>query len=283
MDMNRTRALYYSGGMHVALLLAMIFGLPDLFEAMREPEPMVISVDVLPISEVSNVMKGQKLMKEKKAKAENKQEPKKPTPKIKSSQENTPEPEKAPQVEEKPKPEEKKEAEKPKPEKEEKKEEPKKPTEQKKEKPEETEDLDSILEAVKKQAQEKKDETGKDDASEEKQNISDKYDSSQPLSLSERDAIVSQFYRCWRVPAGSREDYTLIVTLKVVVASDGTVQQIDLAKDQARYNSDTFFRAAADSAVRAVKMCSPLQNLPPDKYETWKDMELTFNPKDLLY
>lgn len=283
MDMNRTRALYYSGGMHVALLLAMIFGLPDLFEAMREPEPMVISVDVLPISEVSNVMKGQKLMKEKKAKAENKPEPKKPTPKIKSSQENTPEPEKAPQVEEKPKPEEKKEAEKPKPEKEEKKEEPKKPTEQKKEKPEETEDLDSILEAVKKQAQEKKDETGKDDASEEKQNISDKYDSSQPLSLSERDAIVSQFYRCWRVPAGSREDYTLIVTLKVVVASDGTVQQIDLAKDQARYNSDTFFRAAADSAVRAVKMCSPLQNLPPDKYETWKDMELTFNPKDLLY
>jgi hypothetical protein len=47
--------------------------------------------------------------------------------------------------------------------------------------------------------------------------------------------------------------------------------------------SDPFYRAAAESALRAVlnPQCSPLK-LPPDKYEQWKILELTFNPKDLL-
>ncbi len=284
MDVNRSRALYYSGGMHVALLLAMIFGLPDLFEAMREPEPMVISVEVLPMSEMSNVMKGQKLNKEKKAKVEDKPIPPKPQPKVKTEAPAEPEKkEELPKDEPEKKPEPVKEPEVKKPEPEKKKVEEKKKEEKKKDKPKEVDELESILKAVKEEAQEKKDDVAKDDASTKSENISDKYDSSQPLSLSERDAIVSQFYRCWSIPAGAKDAYALVVTLKLVVASDGTVQQIELAKDKARYGSDTFFRAAADSAVRAVKMCSPLKNLPPDKYDTWKDMELTFNPKDLLY
>jgi hypothetical protein len=52
--------------------------------------------------------------------------------------------------------------------------------------------------------------------------------------------------------------------------------------EMGRYNSDTFYRAAADSAVRATHECSPLKNLPPDKYGSWKEMELTFNPADML-
>ena len=44
-----------------------------------------------------------------------------------------------------------------------------------------------------------------------------------------------------------------------------------------------FFRAAADSARRAVQECSPLKNLSPEKYQTWRDMEMTFNPKDMLF
>ena len=53
--------------------------------------------------------------------------------------------------------------------------------------------------------------------------------------------------------------------------------------DTARAASDSFFRAAAESALRAVKNpnCSPLK-VPLDKYDEWKTMTLTFNPKDLL-
>jgi hypothetical protein len=53
--------------------------------------------------------------------------------------------------------------------------------------------------------------------------------------------------------------------------------------DQARLSSDPVFRAAAMSAERALRMpqCTPLA-LPPDKYDEWQSMTLTFNPKDML-
>jgi hypothetical protein len=46
---------------------------------------------------------------------------------------------------------------------------------------------------------------------------------------------------------------------------------------------DPFYRSAAESALRAVlnPQCSPLK-LPPEKFDQWKTLELTFNPKDLL-
>ena len=53
--------------------------------------------------------------------------------------------------------------------------------------------------------------------------------------------------------------------------------------DTGRYAADAFFRAAADSAKRAVlnPQCSPL-HVPPDKYEAWHNLDLFFNPKDVL-
>jgi hypothetical protein len=45
---------------------------------------------------------------------------------------------------------------------------------------------------------------------------------------------------------------------------------------------EEFFRAAAESAYRAVKKCTPLRQLPVTKYERWRDIELTFNPKEML-
>jgi hypothetical protein len=46
---------------------------------------------------------------------------------------------------------------------------------------------------------------------------------------------------------------------------------------------DPLYRAAAESARRAFfnPQCTPLK-LPADKYATWKDMVVDFNPKDAL-
>jgi hypothetical protein len=43
------------------------------------------------------------------------------------------------------------------------------------------------------------------------------------------------------------------------------------------------FRAAADSAVRAVYKCNPIKNLPTNKYNSWKEMRLNFDPSMQLY
>jgi hypothetical protein len=102
------------------------------------------------------------------------------------------------------------------------------------------------------------------------------------LTTAEKDLLIQQIEQCWNVPAGARDAENLIIEIKAVVNRDGTVDQATVV-DMARYNSDPFFRAAADSARRAVlnPRCHPLK-VPPDKYEEWHNLDLRFNPKDLL-
>ena len=102
------------------------------------------------------------------------------------------------------------------------------------------------------------------------------------LSTSEKDTIIAQIEQCWNPPAGAKDAKNLVITLSVQLASDGTPQTVQVV-DQGRYNSDGFFRSAADSAVRAVRnpSCVPLK-VPPDKFDQWKNMTLNFDPRDLL-
>lgn len=105
---------------------------------------------------------------------------------------------------------------------------------------------------------------------------------SDTLALSEMDALRYQLARCWNIPSGAMNAEDLIVDVRIQVNPDRTVKAAEIV-DQSRYNSDSFFRAAADSARRAVfnPMCSPLA-LPADKYEVWKDILIRFNPKDMF-
>jgi hypothetical protein len=81
-----------------------------------------------------------------------------------------------------------------------------------------------------------------------------------------------------------RGDYTLSVEVRILLYPDGRVKKASIAQSlYGRYQSDTIFRAAADSALRAVQLASPLKNLPADKYSSWKDMVVNFDPKEMLY
>ena len=64
--------------------------------------------------------------------------------------------------------------------------------------------------------------------------------------------------------------------------SDGTVRQARII-DQGRLESDPFFRAAAESALRAVlnPRCNPLK-LPPEKFKQWQNMTLIFDPQKMF-
>lgn len=102
------------------------------------------------------------------------------------------------------------------------------------------------------------------------------------LSTSEKDTIIAQIEKCWSPPIGAKDAKNLVITLRVQLAADGTAQTVQIV-DQGRYNSDGFFKAAADSAVRAIHNpnCVPLK-VPPDKFDQWKNMTLNFDPRDLL-
>ena len=101
------------------------------------------------------------------------------------------------------------------------------------------------------------------------------------LSGDELAALRQQMAECWNIPAGAKSAENLIVELHLIVGPDGVVQSAEVA-DTARMN-DPFYRAAAESALRAVKNphCSPLK-LPADKYEKWRELILQFDPKQML-
>ena len=282
MRQERKKGITRSATLHFFLLVFAIFGLPALLVPNREIEPSAITVEILPITGITNVKpsevlpaptEAEKPKEEKKLKEEPKkaEKPKpKPQPRVKT-EEPKPKPEPVPKLEEK-----KKEAMK-KPEEEKKKEKEKKPKE---------EDLMAVLKAVKETAEKEEGKESKPvtDGGSKSKSLSQKYDPTQLLSMSEKDAIRSQFAKCWNVPAGAKDAHELIVVLDVELNRDGSLVKASIASaSRSRYLTDSFFRAAADSALRAVHKCSPLQGLPPEKFDTWREMELTFDPKEMLF
>ncbi len=102
------------------------------------------------------------------------------------------------------------------------------------------------------------------------------------MSMSEMDALRQQLAGCWNVIAGAADAQNLAVDIQVTVNSDKTVAAARVV-DQGRYGSDALFRAAADSALRALRApaCTPLA-LPDGKYEQWKSMTINFDPKTMF-
>ncbi|HEV2161749.1 MAG TPA: cell envelope integrity protein TolA [Stellaceae bacterium] len=100
------------------------------------------------------------------------------------------------------------------------------------------------------------------------------------LSVSELDLVKQQIEQCWNVPAGARGAQDLTPEFRVSMNPDGTVRSATLMNPQRL--SDPFFQAAAESAMRALRnpTCQPLK-LPPQKYDLWQTFTITFDPKDL--
>jgi len=96
------------------------------------------------------------------------------------------------------------------------------------------------------------------------------------MTMSEIDALRSQMMKCWNVPVGAPDPRALVLSLKIQLNQDGSVAGMpQLVETQGL--SDPYFRAASESAIRAVKMCGPY-TLPVEKYETWSSVTVVFDP-----
>ena len=102
------------------------------------------------------------------------------------------------------------------------------------------------------------------------------------LSLSEEDALRAQIFGCWSVPLGLPYDENLLVRIKLKLKQDGTIVKSEVL-DHERMNrpGQSFYKVLAESALRAVRICQPLK-VPPTGYERWKDIQLNFNPTEML-
>ena len=102
------------------------------------------------------------------------------------------------------------------------------------------------------------------------------------LTLSEEDALRAQIFGCWSVPLGLPYDQNLLVRIKLKLKKDGTIMKSEIL-DHQRMNrpGQKFYKVLAESALRAVRLCQPLK-VPPTGYEKWKEIQLNFNPEEML-
>lgn len=283
--------LTVSAVVHLGLLILAITGLPYL---KPEPQPMVssIPIEILPIAEMTTTNKRIPVKAPPKEQPEKLEKPKeiKPAP-PKVEEVKPPEPPKPPKAEKaKPKakpvtpppPDEaalEKAKEEPKPE--EKK--PPEPVEakEKAEEIEQTQDFNKLLKNLQ-DSQPEVDETLPESKNAEAPAPTPDAPYAETMTMSEADALARQLQRCWSIQAGARYAEDLIVKVRLTVSPDRRTLSAVIV-DQWRYSQDSYFRAAADAAIRAVHspQCETLE-LPPDKYELWKDIVVTFDPTDML-
>mgnify|MGYP001791526213 CR=1 FL=1 len=97
------------------------------------------------------------------------------------------------------------------------------------------------------------------------------------LTLSEKDALRAQMQRCWSPPIGLALGASEIVALKIELSVEGNVDELETMPGR---GSGVLYDAAVSSARRAVLTCQPY-TLPVAKYDLWKSVLVTFDPRDL--
>ena len=99
-----------------------------------------------------------------------------------------------------------------------------------------------------------------------------------------KDALLAQMRECWNVPAGAPNPEQLIVQVRVFLAQDGSLLQPPQLEPATRSAaaSNLYMRTAAEAALRAVNVCVPYKRLPPDKYDAWREIVMTFDPSKMV-
>jgi colicin import membrane protein len=99
------------------------------------------------------------------------------------------------------------------------------------------------------------------------------------LSQNEFDAFRRRLEECWSPPPGVDRTMKLNVVLRVLFRPDGSVAR---PPELVSGPASQLGPAMADSARRAIMRCQPFKMLRPESYEQWKDIEINFDPQQML-
>ena len=265
------RSLIYSITFHSALLLLTVLSLPFM---LREPIdlPPIVSVELIQITDKTSIPyapKARKIIEETKKKEEERlvSEQAPPTAKAKEK------PDRIPLPNEK---KEKKEIIKKKQNPEEIKPEIRQASEFEKKEIVDTNQIAALIDKAKEEEATKQKKKEKITQSNRKNSFAT------GLTLSQEDALRAQIFGCWSVPLGLPYDENLLVRIKLQLKKDGTIMKSEILDHQRMNKPDQkFYKVLAESALRAVRLCQPLK-VPPTGYEKWKELQLNFNPVEML-
>ncbi len=99
------------------------------------------------------------------------------------------------------------------------------------------------------------------------------------LSQSELDALRARLTKLWNVQAGTERPEELIVDIRIRLTPD---RRLAAPPEIVSQGSSPRYQAAADAAMRAVLQGQPFDMLQAATYDSWKDMIVTFDPRQMF-
>lgn len=96
------------------------------------------------------------------------------------------------------------------------------------------------------------------------------------LSVSLLDKLQTEMMRCWRESRDAVDPETLVVQFRLRLLPDGYVEKVELLGETGR---GPYAAVARQRAAAAIKKCEPYDFLPAENYSGWKDMTLSFRPR----
>lgn len=271
--------------LHLIFIGVFIYGLPSIFKKVQE-EPDVITFEMLPVSDITNVRdQGVKTPEPKEIKKSQKIEKSASSPKENLEQkEETPKQEEQKPVEKKPKTQKEEDKKKPAPIKKEVKQPQAKKEETTKKASKKQEDvIDSLIANLEKESEgterRSPNRTPPSPPNEGKFVKGNNADEDAPLSISEKMVIRKQIEDNWTQVAGNLKN--IKVTLSIELDTKGVVTKAKIKNVICPLGSEQICSLVAETAERAAKKASPIKNLAPTRYDIWKKFYLDFYPSNM--
>ena len=110
--------------------------------------------------------------------------------------------------------------------------------------------------------------------------LNEDFDPDLEMSISEVQSIRAQITKAWNTVSFGGSGKVMKVILLIQLDKTGEVLKVEPVLE----NSDNpSYKAFVDSVIRAAHKASPLMNLPINKFQLWKNIELTFSSEDMVY
>ena len=100
------------------------------------------------------------------------------------------------------------------------------------------------------------------------------------LSQSELDALRARLTGLWNLQAGTEHPEELVVDVRIRLTPD---RKLAAPPEVVSRGTSPRYQAAADAAVRAVLQAQPFEMLQTATYDQWKDMIVTFDPREMFH
>ena len=97
------------------------------------------------------------------------------------------------------------------------------------------------------------------------------------LTQSEMDALVAAMRRCWNVPVAAVNQPGLQARFIISLNPDGSVSGTPVLQTQIQ---SPLHQTTALAAQRAIMSCGPYTMLRAEAYDSWRQIDVTFDPQD---